>query len=46
MREIQLTKGYVAIVDDYDYEWAKSLTWCASVKETGVYAKTTYRPGD
>lgn len=29
MKEIELTKGYVAIVDDEDYEWLSRYSWHA-----------------
>jgi hypothetical protein len=32
MKEIQLTQGYVALVDDEDYERAAQYKWCASVQ--------------
>ena len=34
-REIQLTQGYVALVDDEDYEWLRRWKWYAVVKERG-----------
>lgn len=41
MKEIQLTKGYVAIVDDGDYELVSRHAWRARVKKSGaVYAQT------
>ena len=40
MKEIKLTRGYVAIVDDDDYEWASRYTWHASTGRH-VCAKTT-----
>ena len=36
--EIELTKGYVAIVDEPDYELISSYKWTASVKPHTVYA--------
>lgn len=36
MKEIQLTQGYVAIVDDDDYEWASKIKWQAT--GSGNYA--------
>lgn len=38
MREIPLTKGYVALVDDEDYEDVSRFKWYAVVKGHGVYA--------
>jgi hypothetical protein len=37
-REIPLTKGYVAVVDDEDYEWISAFNWHANVTNWGVYA--------
>jgi hypothetical protein len=34
MREIELTQGKMAIVDDEDFEWLNSMTWCAARKTT------------
>lgn len=36
MKEIPLTKGFVALVDDEDYEWLKQVKW----QFVGGYAKT------
>jgi hypothetical protein len=43
MKEIQLTKGYTALVDDADYDRLSKLTWCAcTYKDTDlVYAQTS-----
>lgn len=42
MKEIQLTKGQVAIVDDEDYEWLKQWKWHAvEACGGGFYAKGT-----
>lgn len=40
VREIPLTRGYVALVDAADYEWLAAFKWCASVNKRGtlVYA--------
>src|ERR1043165_2122866 len=34
-REIPLTQGYVALVDDCDYEWLSQWKWCAHVAKGG-----------
>ena len=40
VREIPLTRGYVALVDAADYDWLAAFKWCASVNKRGtlVYA--------
>lgn len=38
MREIELTMGYVAQVDDEDYDYLMQWKWCASVNWRMVYA--------
>jgi hypothetical protein len=40
LREIPLTKGYVALIDDEDYERVSMHKWCAF--ETGVKIKRVY----
>jgi hypothetical protein len=40
MKEINLTRGKVAIVDDHEYPWLKDFTWCAAVKGGKFYAQT------
>lgn len=41
MREIQLSKGMVALVDDQDYEGLVKHTWCATLNGTTTYAKSS-----
>jgi hypothetical protein len=48
MKEIQLTKGYIALVDDSDYERVARREWCAKEKFrneviVGVYAQRGWR---
>lgn len=38
MKEIPLTKGRIALVDDEDYEWAMQWCWCACGKPGKEYA--------
>ena len=38
MKEIKLTQGKVAIVDDTDYEKVKFFKWCASKDNRTYYA--------
>jgi len=35
MKEIPLTKGYVALVDDEDYEWLMQWKWFSMVQKSG-----------
>lgn len=43
VRELPLTKGYVAIVDDEDYELLSQWKWSAKVGTNTVYAYRKYR---
>jgi len=46
MKEIQLTQGKVAIVDDDDYEWLSLWRWCACNYGCTHYAKRNVKlPG-
>lgn len=40
MKEIQLTQGYVAMVDDEDYEFVANFKWQAKIRPHSVYAQT------
>lgn len=41
MKEISLTRGHKAIVDDADYEWLSFYSWCASVGKSNHVAAVT-----
>jgi hypothetical protein len=44
MRQIPLSKGHIALVDDEDYDVLSRFNWCANERYTGtVYAQTTIR---
>jgi len=46
MKEIELTKGKIAIVDDEDFEWLSQWSWCYAEKNTGSpigYAKRGFK---
>jgi hypothetical protein len=38
MKSIPLTQGFVAVVDDEDYERVVAFTWCATKTPNNVYA--------
>ena len=38
MKEINLTQGKVALVDDEDYDWLNQYKWCALKYKHGYYA--------
>lgn len=40
MREIELTKGYKALVDDEDYSAVNEYTWYVFFSASNIYAKT------
>ncbi len=40
MREISLTQGQVALVDDEDYEMLSVYSWFAFMTKSGFYAAT------
>jgi hypothetical protein len=46
MKEIPLSQGYFAIVDDDDYPYLSKYSWFAYVKEYGVYAIRNYKDKD
>lgn len=39
MKTIPLTKGYVTMVDDEDYESLVKFKWCANVNRNAIYAR-------
>ncbi len=46
MKEIQLSKGYVALVDDEDFERVAQYKWSASLTKTNVYGIRKIRKED
>lgn len=45
-KELKLTRGYTAIVDDEDYEWLSKWKWTALPTAHRVYARRAYWDGD
>jgi hypothetical protein len=43
MKEIKLTQGYVAFVDDEDYEWLNQWRWKPQIDQNNVYAVRNIR---
>lgn len=43
MKEIELTKGYKAIVDDEDFEYLNQFSWHTRIVKNTQYAKRTIR---
>ena len=43
MKEIPLTKGQSALIDDADFEWISQWKWCASKAHSGYYAMRAER---
>lgn len=46
VKEIELTQGKVAMVDDADYEWLNQFKWCASWSGNLVYAMRQMKQPD
>jgi hypothetical protein len=46
VREIQLTRGQVALVDDEDYAWLIQWKWQAQIEDFGWYAVRAIAVGD
>lgn len=45
-KEIELTRGYVALVDDEDHDKVSKFKWTAQVKANTVYAYRTIKRAD
>lgn len=43
MKEIQLTQGFIAVVDDDDFEYLSQWKWCVAKRKNANYACRTYR---
>lgn len=46
MKEIILTKGQVALVDDDDYEWLSQIKWCAHKDKNTFYGQAQRKIGN
>jgi hypothetical protein len=46
MKTIQLTKGYVTVVDDDTYEWASKMKWCVAISGKGKHIYAVCRAKD
>jgi hypothetical protein len=45
MKEIFLTRGYVALVDDDDYDEISRYSWHVNIKKNTCYAQTSFYHG-
>jgi hypothetical protein len=45
MKEVQLTQGYVALVDDEDYETVVGYNWAVSIRPNTCYASSNLFQG-
>ena len=43
MKTIPLTQGYIALVDDYNYEWLSSMNWSVAIRGKSIYAQQQRR---
>lgn len=42
MKEIQLTQGKIALVDDNDFDWLNQYSWYANINKKKWYAKSGF----
>lgn len=45
MKQLPLTKGYFALVDEDDYYWVSQFNWCAIELNGQVYARRSKKKG-